>query len=884
MKNFKTNHTNKWLNFSIYLNGQVLTNSVISDCLKTFWIEVVSSILNHQYILLQFKVEGDKGDIKSISYVQTVNKDDLNTISNVFNEFWNIKGDEYHSMEVSKIIFTYKVLPLELDISKSKILNHQKSIKSNKLSTFKFGGHDLPCTMDFTEWGETHFYKEYTKAIVYKHNSKGEYHINIFDNHILVDLKIDDKIILSFKDTLSLENSYDLYSFKREFKNQTFLIKNGKLKLKTLKRNTKFLTKIKPSISLSYKFMTMDIETRNINGILSAYLVSIYDGQNLTNFYLSDFKDENEFLENAVLSIMKRKYDGYRVYLHNFSNFDGIFLMKILNKLSDNIIPLINDNKFIEIKFKYGKYSLKFRDSLLLLPSSLDKLATEFKVENKGTFPILIWNNPDIDLNYIGEVPPIDSFVNLDKDKYNEYCKYFEGKKWNLKLEAIKYCNQDVVTLYQIIDKFANIIFDEIRLDISKYPTISSLSLAIFRCRFLKDNYNIPIITGQMYNDISLSYTGGNVDVFKPYGENIFHYDVNSLYPYIMKEFPMPSGTPVYFEGDITKYDKDAFGFFEAKIEAPKDLYVPLLQKRLKYNNSYKTVSPVGTWKGFYLSEELIKAKELNYKIEVIRGYVFKKEYIFKDFVDYFYNLKVNNPKNSAYYAIAKLILNGLYGRFGMSPYKENHIIINNSDSYKIYNNFTVTNVINFDNKELISYLDFEDYEKESNFNISIPIASAVTSLARLFMYKFKTMKSNIYYTDTDSVALDSKLDDYFIGSELGKFKLEYISKKAIFLAPKVYYCKTNLGDICKIKGLKIHKNDIGKTIKFEDFYALLFKDNKILLQQEKWNKNLEAGNITINKDNYTLKTTLGKRELIYDNSNKFVNTKPLHLINGEIE
>lgn len=48
------------------------------------------------------------------------------------------------------------------------------------------------------KWGEIHFYKNYTKAIVYKPNSNREYHINIFDNHILVDLKIENKILLSF--------------------------------------------------------------------------------------------------------------------------------------------------------------------------------------------------------------------------------------------------------------------------------------------------------------------------------------------------------------------------------------------------------------------------------------------------------------------------------------------------------------------------------------------------------------------------------------------------------------------------------------------------------------------------------------------------------------
>jgi len=65
------------------------------------------------------------------------------------------------------------------------------------------------------------------------------------------------------------------------------------------------------------------------------------------------------------------------------------------------------------------------------------------------------------------------TFVNIDEVKYIKYKESFSNKIWDLKEEAIKYCNQDVVTLHQIINKFANLIFDEVRLDIAKYPTIS---------------------------------------------------------------------------------------------------------------------------------------------------------------------------------------------------------------------------------------------------------------------------------------------------------------------------------------------------------------------------------------------------------------------------
>ena len=79
-------------------------------------------------------------------------------------------------------------------------------------------------------------------------------------------------------------------------------------------------------------------------------------------------------LEYAIKSLMHRRYHGYKLFLHNFSYFDGIFLLRILSKLSDDIKPIVRDGKIIELRFKYnkddkGKYknTLYFRDSLLLL-------------------------------------------------------------------------------------------------------------------------------------------------------------------------------------------------------------------------------------------------------------------------------------------------------------------------------------------------------------------------------------------------------------------------------------------------------------------------------------------------------------------------------------
>jgi hypothetical protein len=151
----------------------------------------------------------------------------------------------------------------------------------------------------------------------------------------------------------------------------------------------------------------------------------------------------------------------------------------------------------------------------------------------------------------------------------------------------------DVIALYQVIEKFSLFIFNNFRLNIIKYPTLPSLALAIYRSKFLND-YKIPLIGEKIYNDIKKGYTGGAVDVYKPYGKNIYRYDVNSLYPSVMRNYPMPVGNPVYFEGDITHFVNKPFGIFEVEVTSPLNLNIPILQTRVKTSNGIRTMAPNG--------------------------------------------------------------------------------------------------------------------------------------------------------------------------------------------------------------------------------------------------------------------------------------------------
>src|ERR1700751_284410 len=130
----------------------------------------------------------------------------------------------------------------------------------------------------------------------------------------------------------------------------------------------------------------------------------------------------------ALKSIMIRKYNGYKIYIHNMGKFDIIFLLKYLIKLG-TVQPVIHNRRIISINLNYGKdnkYSLQFKDSYLILLNPLNKLCKSFNVETaKSIFPHLFVNENN--LNYVGPVPDFKYFIKISKNEYNEYKSKFNN-------------------------------------------------------------------------------------------------------------------------------------------------------------------------------------------------------------------------------------------------------------------------------------------------------------------------------------------------------------------------------------------------------------------------------------------------------------------------
>jgi hypothetical protein len=513
----------------------------------------------------------------------------------------------------------------------------------------------------------------------------------------------------------------------------------------------------------------------------------------------------------------------------------------------------------------------------------------------KGYFPFNL-----TDVFYTGVLPQFEYWTGISMQQYS-LMKNESNKIWNFKDEAIKYCKLDCLTLHEILTKFNELIFNEFKVNIQKALTLPALAMRIYKTHFMPAD-TIYQILGKPEWNIRESYSGGAVDVYIPHNrisgyldnisstfKKLFYYDVNSLYPTVMATLDMPIGKPIAFEGDIRRVEPDAFGFFYCKITSPEYLLHPILQRKIKTSEGIRTIAGLGSWEGWIFSGEMDNAVKFGYTFEIIKGYQFDKGFIFKDYVTKMYNLRKEYIKSHPMNLIAKLLMNSLYGKFGMkldstviemfdtSNETENNVFKEMLEAY----GETLQDYIQLDShfltvrKSMLHYNYNKDEDLYHGLDVNIAIASAITAGGRMWMSVLKNNpKYNLYYSDTDSAVIDRPLPAFMVGGELGQFKLEHLVNRAVFLAPKVYGLVTEYGtEIIKVKGVS---KTLLAGIQVLDLEDLIVKDSTKEFTQEKWFKKVLLGEISVTDVAYTLKVTSNKRAPIYID-NIFENTKPFY-------
>jgi len=331
--------------------------------------------------------------------IKDISEDSFNELLNQLLWAYDNRNDEYKDSLIDRVILCYKIIPLEwVKENPAKNLAFISELGTSKNVENLFQSFDLPCNMDYESWGEVVYNKndfliieDNLKKVIYKitkHYSK----VKIFDNTTIELINQNtNKTIITFKDSI-FNNNINIFQRFIDHYNHEYFYQDNKLICKIIEKKLNIMQPIKQDKKIINKFITLDIETMVQNNVHIPFCLSYYDGIKTYSFYLTDFKDSDQMLQSAIESLLKPKYSGYNIYIHNLSKFDGVFLFKFLsifksNKFNTQLTPINRSGNIINWKLNFSsvnskrqlKYFINFRDSLLMFPEqSLDKLAIYF--------------------------------------------------------------------------------------------------------------------------------------------------------------------------------------------------------------------------------------------------------------------------------------------------------------------------------------------------------------------------------------------------------------------------------------------------------------------------------------------------------------------------
>ena len=545
-------------------------------------------------------------------------------------------------------------------------------------------------------------------------------------------------------------------------------------------RKFAYLSPIKNDIATASKKLVFDLETINW---IEPYACGMYDGKNMQIFEGRNCVDQ--FLDTFLV----KKYRGFAAYAHNGGKFDFSFLLqRIIEKDSFKqwtIKPMRAGSRIIQIDLEKNKHKWTIRDSMALFPNaSLKNLTDNFDVKSKkGDF---------------------------EHSKIN-------WRNWQkLAPEWKPYLVNDCKGLYEVLEIFESFLMEKFNVSLRKNITIAQTAMHTFRKKYLKFN----IATYQATeNDIRKAFYGGRVEIFKTMCKKANYYDVNSLYPSVMKKHFYPVGTPI--KSFIMTVED--FGVAYAFIEVPEDIDIPVLPYRTEAG---KLIFPRGKFSGWYCTPELQLAKKKGYKITIEYGYKFKKVKLFKEYIDDLYKIKVNSKRGSVDYETSKLLQNSLFGKFGQRRERKSIVMFPES-------HIGLTPIDFFG--------DIPIYEKvtESKAKHILPaIAAFVSSYARVDLYNNLLDGNDPVYCDTDSVVTAKTLHT---SKKLGALKLEMPINRGIFLLPKMYAIQTPDGEYIRCKGFPkgLFDYKIFETAyKTKDFSIINYEKTKIATPFESWRRN----------------------------------------------
>lgn len=389
-----------------------------------------------------------------------------------------------------------------------------------------------------------------------------------------------------------------------------------------------------------------------------------------------------------------------------------------------------------------------------------------------------------------------------------------------------RYCENDVEITARAVQALVEFVKTE---DLGRWqPTAAGMAMQAFRKRFLKPK---SVLVHCNWDAIEIergAYYGGVVELAKAgkVSDVLFELDVMSMYPHVCRQ-PLP----VKIDGCSDRIGVQTLGkiaqtrmvFAEVDISTNDHTYPVRMGNR--------TIHARGDFTTCLAHPELVRAIERGHVKWVHRASWYQAEPILAGYMEWGFNkrLEYKDSDKPAFAEFCKLLINGLYGKFGQrsprwvewGPFalslleREHNLKPGTLDQY-----------INYEAKEeayefprsLLSgniVVECRNYWGVVEVAIGLAesrdscpaIAAAVTSYARCLLRDIQACagKRNWYYSDTDSIWVNylglSNLKNagYVKDRTWGKLDVKSWHEGAIFHAPKDYETMAGI----KLKGVK---------------------------------------------------------------------------------
>jgi len=367
--------------------------------------------------------------------------------------------------------------------------------------------------------------------------------------------------------------------------------------------------------------------------------------------------------------------------------------------------------------------------------------------------------------------------------------------------EVSQYCHRDVEILVKAYQWWLDWIKDE---DLGNFsPTIASQSFHAFRHKFM--SHRILIHCNDRVTELERdSYHGGRTECryIGRRDSSIYVLDVNSMYPYVMRNNDYPVKLLGLFKNIPVKSLSNAVKKYctiaRVQLDTNEDAY--------PYKHNNKLVFPVGRFETCLTTPEIAYAIDHNHIQRVIEVAVYEREPIFTSYVDYMYEKREEAKRagDKARTLAYKLLMNSLYGKFGQRTVSWE--TIGKADIDECYTMTAINPVTHERETYRIHEGVIEKCVGSKEAYDAFPAISAhVTAYARMYLYSLIRMAGDkhVYYADTDSLFVDEEglnnLAEYINEYTLGKLKVESVSDYIDIRAPKDY----SLSNKEKVKGVR---------------------------------------------------------------------------------